>query len=54
MLPAADWLGKRRWGRVLASALLAISVLSVSYPAWNPWRHPWIYNYMDWRGWISY
>jgi len=27
--------------------LLALSVLSVSYPAWNPWRHPWIYNLLE-------
>jgi hypothetical protein len=54
MLPVADRLATRRWGRGLAYVLLAVSVLSVSYPAWNPWRHPWIYNYMEWRGWIPY
>jgi hypothetical protein len=54
MLPVVDRLATRRWGRGLAYVLLALSVLSVSYPAWNPWRHPWLYNYMDWRGWIPY
>jgi hypothetical protein len=54
MLPVADWLGQRRWGRLLALALLALSVLSVHYWDWNPWRHPWIYNWMDQRGWIPY
>ncbi len=54
MLPVVDGLASRRWGRGLAYILLAVSALSVSYPAWNPWRHPWIYNYMDWRGWIPY
>jgi hypothetical protein len=53
-LPAADWLASRRWGRGLAYVLLALSVLSVSYPAWNPWRHPWVYNWMESQGWIPY
>jgi len=54
MLPVADWLGRRRWGQALCLALLALSVLSVSYSAWNPWRHPWIYNWMDSQGWLPY
>jgi hypothetical protein len=54
MLPVADWLAGRRWGRALAYALLAVTVLSVSYPAWNPWRHPWIYNWMEWQGLVRY
>jgi hypothetical protein len=54
MLPAADWLGRRRWGRVLCLALLALSVLSAGYSDWNPWRHPWIYNWMELNDWLSY
>jgi hypothetical protein len=54
MVPVADSLAGRRWGRGLAYLLLAVSVLSVSYPAWNPWRHPWLYNWMDAQGWIPY
>lgn len=54
MLPAVDWLGQRRWGRGLALSLLAITVFSVNYPAWNPWRHPWLYNFMEGWGWIQY
>jgi hypothetical protein len=54
MVPIADWLAARRWGRVLGYIFLAISVLSVSYPAWNPWRHPWLYNWLDAQGWIPY
>jgi hypothetical protein len=46
MVPAADALGRWRWGRGLGYVLLALSALSVSYPAWNPWRHPWLYNLM--------
>lgn len=54
LLPAVDRLSTRRWGRVLAYLALGISVLSVSYPAWNPWRHPWLYNFFESQGWIQY
>jgi hypothetical protein len=54
MLPVVDWLAERRWGRWLALGFLAWSVFSVSYPAWNPWRHPWFYNLLDSGGYIPY
>ena len=50
MLPAADWLARSTAGRVVAAVLLAASVLSVSYPTWNPWTQPWIYNWLQWWG----
>jgi hypothetical protein len=46
MLPALDVLSRRRWTRALALVLLALSALSASYPTWNPWSHPWLYNAM--------
>ena len=51
MLPMADILARRRWTRALALLLLALSVLSASYPIWNPWSHPWLMNLtqnLDW------
>ncbi len=54
MAPVADRLAACRWGRGLAYVLLAVSVLSASYPAWNPWRHSWLYNFMESRGWLPY
>jgi hypothetical protein len=54
VLPAADRLAATRAGRALALALLALSVLSTSYQLWNPWRHPWIYTFLEARGWIRY
>jgi hypothetical protein len=54
MVPVVDWLGKRAWGRWLAYGLLAWSVFSMSYPAWNPWRHPWLYNLLESGGYIAY
>lgn len=54
MLPIADKLAIHRWGRWLAYACLAVSVFSMNYWVWNPWRHPWIYNLMEGQGWIQY
>lgn len=54
MLPVADWLGARAWGRRLALVFLGISALSAHYPGWNPWRMPWIYDLFEWQGWIPF
>jgi len=51
MLPAADALSKRRWTRALALLLLMLSVLSSSYPTWNPWTHPWIMDFLQYLHW---
>jgi hypothetical protein len=54
LLPAADWLGRRRWARVVGYVLLAASVLSASYPQYSPWRHPWLYNLLEANGLVKY
>jgi hypothetical protein len=54
MLPVLDRLHRHWAGRALALALLALSIASMSYQQWNPWRHPWIYNWMESRDWIAY
>ncbi|MEN6458438.1 MAG: hypothetical protein ABFC63_05865 [Thermoguttaceae bacterium] len=51
MLPAADLLAPRRWTRGLALVLLALSVLSASYPTWNPWTNPWLMVFSQYLGW---
>ncbi len=43
MLPAADAMAGFRSRRVVAAGLLAVSVLSASYPTWNPWTLPWLH-----------
>jgi hypothetical protein len=53
-LPAADWLAARRWGRGLAYVLLALSVISVVYPTWNPWTYPWLTNFWLYMGWEEF
>ena len=54
MLPVVDWLAGRRWGRACACLLLFVSVLSANYREWTPWRHPWLYDLLEWRGMIPY
>jgi hypothetical protein len=51
LLPAADRLAASRIGRGTGLVLLALSVMSVSYPTWNPWTHPWLWNFMSYLGW---
>jgi hypothetical protein len=50
-LPAADWLAAARWRRILGYVLLGLSVLSASYPTWNPWTQPWLTNLFLYLGW---
>ena len=52
-VPAADILGRSRSGRFLACLLLAMSVLSVAYPTWNPWTRPWIEQALRHTGWLA-
>ncbi len=51
LLPAADRLSTSRLGRGFALVLLALSVMSASYPTWNPWTHPWLWNFISYLGW---
>ena len=46
LLPAADWLARHCLGRGVALLTLVVSALSVTYPTWNPWTHPWLINYL--------
>lgn len=52
MLPAADAAAERRWARAICLVLLMFSVLSVAYPTWNPWTHPWLWDASEWMGWM--
>ncbi len=54
MLPAVDTFSERRWFRVVAAVLLAISVVSISYPTWNPWVHPWLTHWLLYENWIQF
>ena len=54
LLPAADWAARTRTRKAVAATLLALSVLSASYPTWNPWTHPWIYHWLEYCGWQGF
>jgi hypothetical protein len=54
MLPAADRLARSTAGMAFSSLLLTFSVLSASYPTWNPFTQPWIYNWMESTGWKGF
>lgn len=51
MLPCLDRLQKSRFLRGLCLVLLLISCMSVAYPLWNPWDHPWYYRFMHYLNW---
>jgi hypothetical protein len=53
LVPAADRLAGSRIGRGVALALLSFSVMSASYPTWNPWTHPWLWNLFNYLGWTT-
>jgi hypothetical protein len=54
MIPAADRLARSAAGQTVAAVLLSFSVLSMSYPTWNPWTQPWLYNWLSWCGWTYF
>lgn len=51
---AADRLAGSRAGRVAGAVLLGASVMSVFYPAWNPWRAPWLLQLLEFTGKVRY
>ena len=53
MVPAADAMARRWWTRLIALLMLAVSVLSASYPTWNPWTLPWIMDYLQYLNLIG-
>ncbi len=54
MLPAADWMGRVRVRQGFALTLLVFSVFSASYPTWNPWTQPWLYQWLEYCGWVGF
>jgi hypothetical protein len=54
MIPAADRLVRSRWAMAVGLTMLSFSVLSASYPTWNPWVQPWIYNWLTASGWRGF
>ncbi len=54
LLPAAEVVSRAARGRIFGYSLLGVSVFSVTYPVFNPWRHPWIYQMCEYFHWLRY
>ncbi len=54
LVPVIDQCSKSIGFRCLASGLTMISLFSAWYPIENPWRQPWLFHWMESRGWIDY
>lgn len=52
MLPSVEFLGTRGWGRAICLVALCVSALSVAYPTWNPWTHPWLLDFLLELKWV--
>jgi hypothetical protein len=50
-MPAFDWAARTTRRQVFVALLLAWSMVSVTYPAWNPWVQNWIWNLYELAGW---
>jgi hypothetical protein len=46
MLPAVDRAARSCLAQGACLLLMLFSVLSVTYPTWNPWVHPWLLDYL--------
>ena len=53
-VPILDALASATFGRAIATLLLLASIYSAWQPIDNPWRQPWIFQWMEARGWIDY
>jgi hypothetical protein len=49
--PAFDWAARTTRRQLLVGVLLAWSMVSATYPTWNPWIQNWIWNLYELAGW---
>jgi len=47
LVATADWFSRHVFFRVIALLCLVVSIMSVSYPIWNPWTMPWTHNFLQ-------
>lgn len=50
-LPGFDWAARSTRRQIFVGVLLAWSMVSVTYPTWNPWVQNWIWNLYEYAGW---
>jgi len=49
--PAFDWAARTTRRQLCVGVLLAWSMVSATYPTWNPWIQNWIWNLYELAGW---
>jgi hypothetical protein len=54
MIPVLDATARLVSLRVVAVLLCLVSMYSAWQPIDNPWRQPWLFKWMEARGWIDY
>ena len=54
MIPVFDAWGSRRGFQIVASILLAASVVTANLPGSNPWQSTWLLSLMDRWKWVDY
>lgn len=54
MVPVFDEWGSRRGFQIVASVLLAASVVTAQLPGSNPWQSTWLLTLMERWGWVNY
>jgi hypothetical protein len=54
LVPVMNCGGSRWWLQMLAAPLLAGSIFAAWYPQQGPWTQPWLFQWMEARGWIDY
>jgi len=53
-VPILDVLAGSRIGRGVMIVALGWSALSVAFPVFTPWQHPWLFRLLQHGGWIQY
>jgi hypothetical protein len=54
LIPLAEAWADRRWFRIAVVPLFLLSAFSAWSRVENPWRQPWIFEWMESQGWIDY
>ena len=52
MLRTTEYARRKKLWRRVSFVLLGLSVMSATYPTWNPWTQPWMYQFLDYLGWL--
>jgi hypothetical protein len=52
LVAAADLFSRLFLCRLVALLCLFVSVMSATYPVWNPWSMPWTYNLLQYVRWM--